>query len=202
MKLYYKPGACSLASHIVLHELGQPHQIEKVDTAAGRTESGRDYRAINPRGVVPALELDDGEVLTEGPAILQYLADSAGNESLAPKPGTLARARVQEVLNFTGTSLHAAFTPLFKPDSDEATKAKARENATRNMDFLERRLSDGGPFLTGEDFSVADAYAFVVANWAPRVGLPLDRWPNIAAFVQRVAQRPAAEKAMKAEGLI
>lgn len=202
MKLYYKPGACSLASQIILHELDQDHEIEKVDTAARRTESGRDYMSINVKGLVPALELDSGEILTEGPAILQYLADSAGNESLAPKPGTLERARVQEVMNFTGTSLHVAFVPLFRPDSDEAERAKARENVARSMEWLEGLLSDGRPFLTGSDFTIADAYAFVVASWAPRVGLPLDRWPNIAAFVQRVAERPTVVRAMKAEGLI
>ncbi|WP_255440710.1 glutathione transferase GstA [Paracoccus sp. MC1854] len=202
MKLYYKPGACSLASHIVLHELGLPHGVEKVDTAAKRTESGQDYTSINAKGVVPALELDGGEILTEGPAILQYLADSAGNEALAPKPGTIERARVQEVLNFTGTSLHAAFKPLFKPDSDETVKASARENVASNMEWLEGLLSDGRPFLTGSNFTVADAYAFVVASWAPRVGVALERWPNIQLFVQRVAERPAAAKAMKTEGLI
>lgn len=202
MKLYIKPGACSLASHIVLHELGQPHEIVTVDTAAKRTADGADYLAINPKGVVPALELDGGEVLTEGPAILQYLADSAENETLAPKPGTLARARVQEVLNFTGTALHAAFKPIFAPDSDEATKAKARENVGRQMQWLERLLADGRPYLTGADFTVADAYAFVVANWSPRVGVDLDQWPNVRAFVARVATRPAAVTAMKAEGLI
>lgn len=202
MKLYIKPGACSLASHIVLHELGAAHEVEKVDTAARRTESGADYLAINPKGVVPALELDGGEVLTEGPAILQFLADRAGNEELAPKPGTLARARVQEVLNFVGSSLHVAFKPMFSPDSDDAVKAKARENIGRNLAWPEELLSDGRPFLTGENFTVADAYAFVVASWSPRVGVDLGQWPNVAAFVQRVSQRPAVGKAMKAEGLI
>lgn len=201
MKLYYKPGACSLASHIVLHELGLPHEIEKVDTAAKRTESGADYLAINPKGVVPALQLDGGEVLTEGPAILQYLADSAGAESLAPKAGTLARARVQEVLNFTGSALHVAFKPMFAPHSDDAAKAGARENIGRNLDWLEGLLSDGRPFLTGTDFTVADAYAFVVAGWCPRVGVDLGRWPKVQAFVERVAARPAVARARQAEGL-
>ncbi|MRX49504.1 glutathione transferase GstA [Paracoccus sp. S-4012] len=202
MKLYIKPGACSLASHIVLHELGLPHETEVVDTAAKRTASGEDYLAINPKGVVPALRLDGGEVLTEGPAILQFLADSAGNESLAPKCGTLARARVQEVLNFTGTGLHAAFKPMFSPASDEATKAAARQSIGRNMAWLEQLLSDGRPYLTGATYTVADAYAFVVANWSPRVGVDLGQWPNMQAFVARVAERPATVKALKAEGLI
>lgn len=201
MKLYIKPGACSLASHIVLHELGQAHEIETVDTAATRTQGGADYLAINPKGVVPALELDGGEILTEGPAILQYLADSAGAESLAPKPGTLARARVQEVLNFVGSSLHIAFKPMFLPSSDDAAKVKARETIGKNMAWLEGLLSDGRPFLTGPDFTVADAYAFVVARWSPRVGVDLGQWLHVQAFVSRVAQRPAALKAMQAEGL-
>lgn len=201
MKLYYKPGACSLASHIVLHELALPHEVEKVDTAAKRTESGADFLAINPKGVVPVLELDSGERLTEGPAILQYLADSAGNTTLAPKAGTLARARVQEVLNFTGSGLHIAFKPMFMPGSDEDAKAKARENIGRNLDWLEGLLSDGRPFLTGPDFTVADAYAFVVAGWCPRVGVDLGRWPKVKAFVERVAGRPAVAKARQAEGL-
>lgn len=202
MKLYYKPGACSLASHIVLQQLGQPFDLDKVDTAAKKTEAGDDYLAINPKGVVPAIEYADGEYLTEGPAILQYLADSAGDTTLAPKAGTIERARVQEILNFTGTGLHAAFKPMFKPGTSDADKDKARENIGRNMDWLEGLLSDGRPFLTGNDFTVADAYAFVVAGWSPRVGVDLSRWPNVAAFVARVAERPAVVAAMKSEGLI
>lgn len=202
MKLYYKPGACSLATHIVLHELGQAHELEKVDTAEKRTESGKDYLSINPKGVVPALELDGGAVLTEGPAIMQFLADGAGDEQLAPKPGTIERARVQEVLNFTGSSLHIAFKPMFSADSDDAAKAKARENIGRSLDWLEGLLADGRPYLTGDDFTVADAYAFVVAGWSPRVGVDLDRWPSVKAFVGRVAERPAAVRAMTAEGLM
>ena len=202
MKLYYKPGACSLASHIVLQQLGKPFDLDKVDTAAKKTESGDDYLAINPKVVVRAIEYADGEYLTEGPAILQYLADSAGDTTLAPKPGTIERARVQEILNFTGTGLHAAFKPMFKPGTSDADKDKARENIGRNMDWLEGLLSDGRPFLTGKDFTVADAYAFVVAGWSPRVGVDLSRWPNVKAFVARVAERPAVVAAMKSEGLI
>ena len=201
-QLYYKPGACSLASHIVLEQIGKPFDLDKVDTAAKKTESGDDFLAINPKGVVPTLEYADGEYLTEGPAILQFLADSAGDTTLAPKAGTIERARVQEILNFTGSALHAAFKPMFGPGLSDADKDKARENIGRNMDWLEGLLSDGRPFLTGENFTVADAYAFVVANWSPRVGVDLSRWPNVAAFVARVAERPAVVAAMKSEGLI
>lgn len=202
MKLYYKPGACSLASHIVLEQIGKPFDLDKVDTAAKKTKSGDDFLAINPKGVVPTLEYADGEYLTEGPAILQFLADSAGDTTLAPKAGTIERARVQEILNFTGSALHAAFKPMFGPGLSDADKDKARENIGRNMNWLEGLLSDGRPFLTGENFTVADAYAFVVANWSPRVGVDLSRWPNVAAFVARVAERPAVVAAMKSEGLI
>ena len=201
MKLCYKPGSCSLASHIVLKELGLDAQVEEVDTAAKRTKGGADYLAINPKGVVPALELDDGQVLTEGPAILQFLADSAGNETLAPRCGTLARPRVQEVLNFVGTGPHAAFKPMFMPDSTDADREKARGNIGRNLDWLETLLADGREHLTGPDFTVADAYAFVAAGWSPRVGVDLSAWPRIADYLSRVAQRPAVVAAMRAEGL-
>lgn len=201
MKLYYSPGACSMASHIVLHEIGRPFAVERVDGAAKRTEGGADYWAINPKGKVPALEVG-GEVLTEGPAILQFVADAAGERVLAPEPGTLARARVNEVLNYTGTELHTAFGPLFNPASDEAAKEAARANVAKKFDWLEARLADGRAYLTGAQFTVADAYAFVVANWANFTGISLAAWPRLGAFVARVAARPAAQAAMRAEGLI
>lgn len=201
MKLYYAPGACSMASHIVLHEIGRPFAIERVDNATKTTESGADYRAINPKGKVPALAVGD-EVLTEGPAILQFVADAAGDRTLAPEPGTLARARVNEVLNYTGTELHTAFSPLFNPANDEAAKEAARANVAKKFDWLEARLADGRAYLTGAQFTVADAYAFVVANWANFTGIPLAAWPRLGAFVARVAARPAAQAAMRAEGLI
>jgi len=201
MKLYYSPGACSMASHIVLREIGKPFDIVKVDGAAKKTEAGAAYWAINPKGKVPALEVQ-GEVLTEGAAILQFLADSNGAETLAPKSGTLARARMAEVLNYTGTELHTAFGPLFNPASDDAAKDAARANVAKKFDWLETKLSDGRTFLTGANFTIADAYAFVVSNWANFTGIPLASWPRLKAFVERVAARPSAQGAMKAEGLI
>lgn len=200
MKLYYTPGACSMASHIVLHELGGAFEIERVDPATKATETGADFRAINPKGKVPVLALD-GEVLTEGPAILQYLADSAANEALAPKAGTMARARVNEVLNFTGTELHVAFHPLFDPASGEAAREAARSRVGQKFDWLEARLADGRSCLTGERFTIADAYAFVVCSWANFSGIDLARWPRLQAFVGRIAARPATRAVLQAEGL-
>lgn len=201
MKLYYKPGACSMASHIVLREVGQPFEIEKVDTETRTTESGADFWSINPKGKVPALAVG-GEVLTEGPSILQFVADRAGDETLAPRAGTMARARVNELLNFTGTELHIAFHPLFNPASDDAAKDAARKNVGKKFDWLEAKLADGRTYLTGSNFTVADAYAFVASNWANFTGIPLSGWPKLSAFVQRVAARPSAQAAMKAEGLL
>ncbi|MCG7630491.1 glutathione transferase GstA [Epibacterium sp. MM17-32] len=202
MKLYYKPGACPLASHIALHETGRQFEIEAVDTATGRTESGADYRAINPKGYVPALGLDDGTVLTEGAAVLQYIADTTPAAGLAPTAGTLARARMQEQLNWIGTELHKAFGPLFRAGTSEAEQDAARVAVAGKFDFIETQLADGRAWLVDDRFSVADAYLFVVSNWANFTGIDLARWPNLAAFVGRCAARPSAQAAMRAEGLI
>ena len=201
MKLYIKPGACSMASHIVLAEIGGEYAVEIVDTANGETASGANYREINPKGKVPALEVE-GEVLTEGPAILQYLGDSAANLGLAPTPGTMARARVNEVLNFTGTELHIAFGPLFSATSTDAQKEAARQAVAGKLDWLEGRLADGRAHLTGRDFTIADAYAFVVTNWANFTGIALTRWPRLSAFMARVGDRPSVRQVLKAEGLV
>ncbi|WP_291729758.1 glutathione transferase GstA [Leisingera sp. F5] len=202
MKLYYKPGACPLASHIALYETGRPFEIEAVDTAAGRTESGANYRAINPKGYVPALGLDDGSVLTEGAAVLQYIADSYPEAGLAPAAGTLARARMQEQLNWIGTELHKAFGPLFRDGTSEGGKDEARTAVAGKFDLIEAQLSDGREWLVADQFSVADAYLFVVSNWANFTGIDLALWPRLAAFVSRSAARPSAQAAMRAEGLI
>ncbi|NVK16629.1 MAG: glutathione transferase GstA [Rhodobacteraceae bacterium] len=202
MKLYYKPGACPLASHIALYETGRPFEIEAVDTAAGRTESGADYHAVNPKGYVPALGLDDGSILTEGAAVLQYIADNHPEAGLAPAAGTLARARMQEQLNWIGTELHKAFGPLFREGTSEAGKDAARTAVAGKFDFIETQLADGREWLIEDRFSVADAYLFVVSNWANFTGIDLARWPNLAAFVSRSASRPSAQAAMRAEGLI
>lgn len=211
MKLYIKPGACSMASHIILAEIGGDFAVEIVDTAAGETASGTNYREINSKGKVPALEVD-GEVLTEGPAILQFLGDravkdgavkdGAANDLMAPVGGTMDRARVNEVLNFTGTELHVAFGPLFSPTATDAQKEAARQTVGGKLDWLEGRLADGRAFLTGRDFTIADAYAFVVVNWANVSGIALSRWPNLSAFVTRVSGRPAVQRVLKAEGLV
>lgn len=201
MKLYIKPGACSMASHIILAEIGGDFAVEVVDTAAGETAGGANFRDINPKGKVPALEVD-GEVLTEGPAILQFLADRAANDRLAPVGGTMARARVNEVLNFTGTELHIAFAPLFSPAATDAQKEAARQAVATKLHWLEDRLADGRAHLTGPDFTIADAYAFVVANWANFTGIALSRWPHLNAFVARVADRPSVQRVARAEGLV
>ncbi|WP_294224974.1 glutathione transferase GstA [uncultured Shimia sp.] len=202
MKLYYKPGACSLASHIILHEVGLTHDIEMVDTEAGLTEAGADYHLINPKGYVPALELDTGGVLTEGPAILQFIADSNAEAGLAPAAGTLDRARVNEQLNWIGTELHKAFGPLFRNDTSEIGKDTARTAVASKFDLIEAQLKDGRKWLVSNRFSVADAYLFVVSNWANFTEIDITRWPHLAAFVTRVASRPSAQRAMRAEGLI
>ncbi|MFN6952511.1 MAG: glutathione transferase GstA [Albidovulum sp.] len=201
MKLYYSPGACSMASHIVLNEIGRPFTIERVDTTSKRTETGKDFLAINPKGKVPALAID-GEILTEGPAILQFVVDAAGAETLAPKSGTLARARVNEILTYINSELHPAFGPLFNPAADEATKAAARRTVASRLGWLEARLADGRTYLTGANFTIADAYAFVVTNWANFTGIALDAWPKLRDYMARVAARPATQATMQAEGLI
>lgn len=202
MKLYYAPGACSLSPHIVLHETGLTFDIEKVNLGTKITEGGDDYRQINPKGYVPALRLDDGEVLTEGPAIVQYIADSKGRTDLAPAAGTMERVRVQEALNFIGTELHKSFGALFQKDASEEARKAATTKVSGRMDMAEARMADGRTYLMGDGFTVADAYLFTVANWTKPTGIGLDRWPSLGAYVQRVAARPAVQAAMKAEGLI
>ena len=202
MKLYYSPGACSMASHVILREVGKPFELERVDVMSKITEHGADYRAVNAKGAVPALDIGGGEVLTEGAAILQFIADSNGATELAPPPGTLARARVQEMLNFVASELHKAFSPLFVPGKTEAEQQSARDTVARHFDWLESRLADGRAFLTGAAFTVADAYPFAIANWANGKDVPLGNWPRLKAFVDRVAARPAVQDAMRAEGLI
>ncbi len=201
MKLYYLPGACSLASHIALREAGASFDLDKLDNATKKTEAGVDFLAINPKGYVPVLALNDNEVLTEGAAILQYIADQHPDAGLAPAGGTLARARVNEYLNYISSELHKAFGPLFNPASSDDEKTAAKANVTRKLDYVEKLLSDGRPYLMGDAFSVADIYLFVVANWTGPTGIGLDSWPNIAAFQQRIAGREAVQAALKAEGL-
>ncbi len=201
MKLYYSPGACSLSPHIVLCELGLPHATERVNLKTHTTAGGADYYGINPKGYVPALQLDDGQVLTEGPAIVQYLADQKPEAGLLPPAGTLERARVQEWLTFIGTELHKSFSPLFRPDASDDWKTAARAAIERRLGFVNDALA-GRDYLTGERFCVADAYLFTIASWARPMKIDLAPWPNVAAYLERVAARPAVREAMGAEGLL
>ncbi|MBU6248806.1 MAG: glutathione transferase GstA [Xanthomonadaceae bacterium] len=201
MKLYYLPGACSLSPHIVARELGLPLTLDKVDGKTKTTASGENFLEVNPKGYVPALRLDDGEVLTEGPAIVQYLADLKPESGLAPPNGTLARYRLQEVLTYINSELHKTFSPLFNPASPAEVKAERSEYLKRRYAYIEGILSRH-PYLTGDHFSVADAYLFVVTNWSRVIKLDLSEFTALMAFQQRVAERPAVQEAMRAEGLI
>ncbi|BAP90103.1 glutathione S-transferase [Burkholderiales bacterium GJ-E10] len=200
MKLYYSPGACSLSPHIVLREAGLPAQLVRVDLRSGMTQDGADFRAINGKGYVPALELPDGTLLTEGPAIVQYLADQSPDSGLAPANGTIERYRVQEWLNFISTELHKQFSPLFDPASDSSQKTRQRERIGRRLDWVAARLGEGD-YLMGSRFTIADAYLFVVLSWARHVGIDLGRWPALAAYQDRVGRRPQVQEALRAEGL-
>jgi glutathione S-transferase len=200
MKLYYSPGACSLSPHIVLHEAGLAFEALKAPTKTHTLDDGTDYYTINPLGYVPLLELDDGTRLTEGPAIVQYIADQAPLKNLAPANGTLARYRLQSLLNFIGTELHKGYSPLFNPATPDAYKTVVRDKLLQRYQWVDAQLA-GKDYLTGENFSVADAYLFVVTSWAPRVGVDLSAYANVAAFMSRVAARPAVQQALKAEGL-
>lgn len=201
MKLYYIPGACSTASHILLREIGVDFELEAVVKGTGKTETGKDFLAINPKGQVPALELETGEVLTEGVAVLQYLADSAPNRAFSPPVGSVERARMQEHLNYVASELHKAFGPLFHgmPTDDEIAATVA--NIGSKFSYIEGILSDGRQFLVGDTFSPADAYLFVVTNWANFKNIDLSAWPNLQSFVARVASRDSTITAFKAEGL-
>jgi glutathione S-transferase len=201
MKLYYSPGACSLSPHIVLRELGEPVTLVKVDLKTKRTETGADYLAINGKGYVPALELDDGQVLTEGPAIVQYLADRKPQAGLAPAGGTMERYRLQEWLNFISTELHKQFSPLFAPDTPDAVKQAQQQRLANRFDWLSKQL-EGKDWLLGARFSVADAYLFTVLNWCRFLGIELAKWPVLAQYQARVAARPAVQEALRAEGLL
>lgn len=201
MKLYFSPGACSLSPHIVMRELDLPVALEQVSTKTKQLARGGDFFAINPKGQVPVLELEDGTRITEGAAIVQFLADRAGAKELAPQPGTVARARVQEVLNFTASELHKAFVPLFVPTTTDEGKAAAKAAVSKHLDHVESLFADGRDYATSSSFTVADAYLFVVTNWTNFVGISLDAWPKLKAFMGRVAARPSVQAALKAEGL-
>ena len=201
MKLYYSPGACSLSPHIILNEGGFRFDKERVDLASKKTETGADYAAINPDGYVPALLLDDGQVLTEGPAIIQYLADRVPEKKLAPPLGTLERYRLMQWLNFISTELHKGFSPLFHPQAPEEWKAVVAAQLGRRLSTVSRQL-EGKDWLLGEDFTVADAYLFTVLSWGRHVGIELEQWPVLQTYQGRVSVRPAVQSALKEEGLL
>jgi glutathione S-transferase len=201
MKLYYTPGACSLSPHIVASEAGLAVDLVKVDLAEHKTESGEDYTTVNPKGYVPALRLDDGSVLTEGPAIVQYLADQKPGSGLIPAAGTTDRYRVQEWLNFIGTELHKNFSPLFNKASSDDVKNTAKTNINKRLAYLNDQLASR-QYLMGGNFTVADAYAFTIVNWTNFVGIDLKPYPNLGAYMGRVAARPKVHETLKAEGLV
>ena len=200
MKLYFSPGACSLSPHIVLREAGLPFELEKVDIRAHQTAQGADYYAINPKGYVPALELDGGQVLTEGPAIVQYIADQKPESKLAPAAGSLERYRLMEWLTFIGTELHKTYSPLFNPAVTPEAKQAALDKLNKRYAFVAKGL-EGKSFLLGETFSAADAYLFVMLNWSRRLGPEMSTWPALKAFFERVLARPSVKAALEAEGL-
>ncbi len=201
MKLYYTPGACSLAPHIALREAALSFELEKVNLAAKKTEHGTDYTSVSPKGYVPALALDSGEVLTETQVVLQYIADQAAGSNLAPAPGSIERYRLQEWLGFIATELHKGFGPLFKPNTPDLYKPIVRENLERRFDYLEGQLG-GRNYLASSAFTIADAYCFTILNWTNLHDIDLSRWPNLKAYVSRVATRPKVQEAMHAEGLL
>ena len=200
MKLYYSPGACSLASHIVAREAGIEVQLEKVDLATKQTASGEDFSAVTSKGYVPALGLDDGEVLTEGTAILQYLADLKPSSGLAPANGTLSRYRLQEMLGYINSEIHKNYSPLFNRKTLPEVRKEREEYLHKRYGLVESILANGA-FLFGDQFTAADAYLFTVTNWARMVKVDLAAFPNLLAFQKRVAARPAVQAALKAEGL-
>ena len=201
MKLYYSPGACSLSPHITLHESGLKFEHVLASTKTHQLEDGTDYYTINPLGYVPVLELDDGTRLTEGSAIVQYIADQAPGKNLAPPNGTVRRTQMQSWLNFIGTEIHKGFSPLFNPATPAEYKTMAIDKLMSRLKWVDGELA-GKQYLMGDDFSVADPYLFTVINWAPKVGMDISGFANLAAFRERMAARPAVQAAMKEEGLI
>lgn len=201
MKLYYSPGACSLAAHIVAREAGVPLTLEKVDLAAGTTEAGDSFIAVNPKGYVPAVALPEGEVLTEVSAIIQYLAEREPGANLAPAPGSMARYRLLEWITFISSEIHKGFGPLWNPSIPDSVKAAAKERLAKRFTYLDETLAKQ-PFLMGSAFTIADAYLFTVVNWTNFHGIDLSPYPNLKAFQERIAARPKVRDALVAEGLV
>ena len=201
MKLYFSSGACSLSPHIALREAGVKFELVRAALKTHTLADGSDYYAINPKGQVPLLELDDGERLSEGPAILQYIADHAPGTGLAPAAGTMERYRLVEWLNFITSELHKGFSPMFNPKLAKEAKDVFAARLQERYKLVDARL-EGNDYLTGKQFSVADAYLFTVTNWAAGVGVDLTGYKNLDAFMARMKARPAVQDALKAEGLI
>jgi glutathione S-transferase len=201
MKLYYSAGGCSLSPHIVMREAGIPVQLVKVDLQSKKTEDGTDFKTINSKGYVPTLELPDGQRLTEGPAIVQYLADQVPARGLAPACGTIERYRLQEWLNFISTELHKQFSPLFDPAIEGSQRARQVEKIGGRFDWVTRQLGSR-EYLMGGTFTVADAYFYTMLAWCRHVGIDLLKWPLLTAYKARVEQRPQVREALRAEGLL
>jgi glutathione S-transferase len=201
MKLYYSPGACSLSPHIVLLEAGLPFTLEKVDFKTKKTAAGVDFLTVNSKGFVPALQFDDGRVLTEGPAIVQYLADQKPDSGLAPRAGTFERYQLMEILNYITSELHKSYGPLFNPKISADWKASTLSNLDKKFTWLSGRLGNKN-YLLGDNFTVADAYLFTVLSWSAHVAIDLAPWPVLTAYQSRIAQRPKVQQALKEEGLL
>jgi glutathione S-transferase len=201
MKLYYSPGACSMAPHIVAREAGHQIELEKVDIPAKKTAGGEDFWTINPKGYVPALKMDNGQVLTEVGVIIQYLADQKPESGLTAKMGTMERYRQMEAVNFAATEIHKQLGALFNPKMTPEMKEVQLGTVERRFNALEKLLA-GKQYITGDKYTVADAYLFTVLNWTKGLKIDLDKWPNIKNLVARVAARPAVQETMKAEGLV
>ena len=202
MKLYYSPGSCSLASHIALAESGAEFSVEKVDLRSKMTETGANFREVNPKGSDPALEIEPGVILTEGAAIQQYVADRVGGAGVVPATGTLERGRLQEALHFIGAELHKAYSPLFNPAISAEQKDLQHGLIAAKLTWLESRLADETAHLVGNAFTLADSYLFTITNWSKGMGIDMAAYPKINALRARVAARPAVQAAMKAEGLL
>lgn len=201
MKLYYSPGACSLSPHIVLRESGLPFDLVRASTKTHKLDDGTDYYGINPKGYVPLLELDDGARLSEGPAIVQYVADQVPDKKLVPAAGTMERYRAMEWLNFISSEIHKAMGTVFNPGMPDEAKNVARAKATDRLKYVDGQL-EGRDYLMGSAFSAPDAYLFTVTNWTPHVGIDISGLKNLGAFQARVAARPAVQAALRAEGLV
>lgn len=200
MILFYAPGACSLSPHIALREAGLPFSLRKVDLKNKTVESGEDFTGLNGKGYVPALQLDNGQVLTEGPAIVQYIADQAPASGVAPPAGTMERYKLQEWLNFITSELHKPMGSMFNPAQTSEWKEAVKATLSKRLDWLSQQL-EGKQHLLGETFSVADGYLFTVLGWAKHVGFDLGKWPTLQQYAARIGQRPKVVEAMKAEGL-